>query len=348
MTTLRNPPVATDDSPVELPVDAVESTRMSFGSHLEELRSCVIRALLGVVLAGIVCMYFGQRILAFLCEPLWAVQYANGLTPHLQVLSPTGAFSAYLKIGALSALIVAMPWVIYQLWRFVAAGLYTHEQRFMRLFVPVSIGLFALGVLFLYYVVLPLVLQFFISFNRSFETQAFAPTGLHRLLLPSTDAVPESATDAAPFRLPLLTEDPPNPGDYQAWVNATTRRLVYKTPSGYWSMPFDVGPIRSPMQSEFAVDFYVSFVLLLALGFGLAFETPIVVIFLAWSRIVSTAAMRRARRYVLLGCVVVGAVLTPPDVISQILMAGPMYLLFEAGLFVARMTERRHIAPAGG
>ena len=100
------------------------------------------------------------------------------------------------------------------------------------------------------------------------------------------------------------------------------------------------------MQSQFAIDYYVSFVLVLALAFGIAFETPIVVLFLAWSRLVSTRTMARGRRYVLLGTVVVAAVLTPPDIISQLLLALPIYLLFELGLLVARTTERKKPAEA--
>jgi sec-independent protein translocase protein TatC len=95
------------------------------------------------------------------------------------------------------------------------------------------------------------------------------------------------------------------------------------------------------MHSQFALDFYISFVLTLALAFGIAFETPIVVFFLSWTKLVPTAKMAAGRRYVLLAVVVTAAILTPPDVISQLLLAGPMYLLFELGLVIARIIERR-------
>ena len=101
------------------------------------------------------------------------------------------------------------------------------------------------------------------------------------------------------------------------------------------------GTTSDPMQSQFAVDFYISFVLMLALAFGIAFETPVVVFFLAWSGIVPTATMVRSRRYILLGTVIASALLTPPDIISQMLLAGPMYLLFELGVLVARFAERK-------
>ena len=98
------------------------------------------------------------------------------------------------------------------------------------------------------------------------------------------------------------------------------------------------------MQSRFALDYYISFVLMLALGFGVAFETPVVVYFLARTGLVTTTAMKRVRRYVFLGAVISAAMLTPPDIISQLLLAGPMYLLFELGLLIAQAVERRPAA----
>src|SRR3990172_4500330 len=128
----------------------IEATRMSFGEHLEELRSCLIRALVGVAIVAVFTFIFGRDILNIIFRPLWMVQFANGLQPNLQALAPTDAFTAYLKISLLSALILAMPWVLHQTWNFVALGLYTKEKRFIRGVVWASSGLFVLGVLFLY------------------------------------------------------------------------------------------------------------------------------------------------------------------------------------------------------
>ena len=114
------------------------------------------------------------------------------------------------------------------------------------------------------------------------------------------------------------------------------------------SISLETGVSGHVMRSQFAIDFYISFVLMLALAFGIAFETPIVVFFLGWTGIVPTATMVRGRRYVLLGTLVASAILTPPDIISQMLLAGPMYLLFELGIGIARLVERRSAANAGG
>jgi len=320
---------------------------MSFGDHLEELRHCLLMALAGVAVATVGCLLIGKHLLAIIYHPLLVVQHANGLSPNLTALSPTAGFAAFLKIGFLSGLIVSMPWVMYQIWKFVSTGLYDHERRFVRAIVPTSTALFVTGVLFVYYVVLPVVLNFFVSFNRSFPVSDLAPTAFQRLLLPSTEEADAPVPAAPPLKLPVLRSDPATPADGDAWINESTRRLVTKTPSGIYSVGLEPGANSVAVRSRFAIDFYISFVLMLALGFGIAFETPLVVFFLAWAGLVTTAAMRGARRYVILVCVVLGAVLTPPDVVSQLLLAGPMYLLFELGLLAARTVDKRHASAAG-
>ncbi len=313
---------------------------MSFGDHLEELRGAVLRSLLGVVLGTILSLAFGRLLIEAVCRPLLIAQQANGLQPSLQVLAPAGAFLAYVKIGLLTGLLLSMPWVLYQIWLFVATGLYPHESRFVRRLIPTSLGLFALGVAFLYFIVLPIVLHFFIRFNQRFEAPSLDPTGLQKLLFDRPDDTPEFPGDAPTSAFPMLPGNPKDVANGTAWINTRSHRLMVQTPDGLWSVPLERGVSSPTMRSMFALDQYISFVLLLALAFGIAFETPIVVFFLAWSGIVPTATMARGRRYVLLAAVVMAAILTPPDVISQLLLAGPIYLLFELGIFVARMTER--------
>jgi len=328
--------------------DSMETTRMSFGDHLDELRHCLIRALIGVTLAAVFTFIFGREILEIIFRPLWTVQFANGLQPNLQVLAPTDAFTAYIKVSALSAVILSMPWLLHQLWRFVAAGLYMRERRFVRSLVWSSSGLFLVGVLFLYFIVLPLVLQFFITFNRAFGVADLSPSALQSILLPDPIPASETIQAEAPTPLSVRRDDPTEakPGD--AWVNSVTRRLMFRTADGVLSAPLEPGPTSPAMQSQFAVDQYISFVLMLSLAFGVAFETPVVVCFLAWTGLVTTATMAGGRRYIILGTIVVSAVMTPSaDILNQMMLAVPIYLLFEAGLWVARRTERRKMAHAG-
>ena len=330
--------------------ETIESTRMSFGDHLEELRTALVRALLGVGAVAVVTLIYGREILEIIFRPLWMVQFNNGLQPNLQALAPTDAFTAYLKVSALSALIIAMPWVLRQGWKFISIGLYHREQKFVRGIVWASSGLFIVGVLFLYYLVLPVVLQFFITFNRAFGPADLTPFAVQSLLISHSPPPPETPSNVSPEQLPLRSADPTNPRPGEIWVNSTTRRLMLKTgenPADIWSIPFEPGAISPAMQSQFAVDQYISFVLLLALAFGFTFETPIVVVFLSWSGLVATATMSKSRRYVFLGTIVVSAILTPTaDILNQSLLAGPMYVLFELGLFVAKRIERNQPATA--
>ena len=181
---------------------------MSFGDHLEELRGYITRSLVGIGLAVVICLFFGKTILAWIYRPLLVVQHANGLTPNLQVLSPTAAFTAYLKVGLLSGMILAMPWTIYQVWRFVASGLYASERRFVKMLLPISMGLFVVGVLFLYYIVLPVVLQFFVRFSQDFPIRDLAPTGFQRLLISDSEPAPPTAPPGATTTFPVYREDP--------------------------------------------------------------------------------------------------------------------------------------------
>ncbi len=324
--------------------DPVEEARMSFGDHLEDLRSTVIRALVGVVIATVGALACGNGVLEIVFRPLWLVQRANGLQPNLQSLAPSDAFTAYLKMAVMVGLIVSMPWVLYQAWSFVAAGLYSHEKRFAKTLTFASSGLFVAGVFFLYFIVLPIVLQFFITFNRAFEAGAIAPAGLERLILGAEAERITEYSEEALAQIPVFSGDPKasKPGD--AWIDSTTSRLIIKRSEGYWSVPLEPGSVAPAVDSQFAVPAYISFVLMLSLAFGIAFETPIVVCFLAWSGIVTTAVMAKSRRHVILAMVVFSAVLTPPDVISQVLLALPMYCLFEGGLRIARVVERRKAA----
>jgi len=318
-----------------------KTTRMSFGDHLEELRSCLMRAFFGVGIGAIVCLLFGKEILAIVFRPLLIVQDANGLQMELQALAPTAGFIAYLKIGFLSGLVLTMPWVIYQAWRFVAMGLYKHERRFVKKLLPASMALFVIGVLFLYFVVLPVVLHFFITFNRGFTPPDLSRSGHYGWLLPTEEPVDTEPETETPVELPVLMEDPSDPKPNTAWVNKEQKRLKVATKDGLWSAALEPDEGVSSVHSQFAIDFYISFVLMLALAFGIAFEMPIVVFFLAWSGIVPTATMAKGRRYVMLGIVISAAIMTPPDVVSQLLLACPMYGLFELGLLTGRLVERR-------
>jgi len=317
---------------------------MSFGEHLEELRWRLIRALVAVGVGTVVAFAFSEHVMAFLVRPLVLAMRNRGLSPTLLALQPTEVFVVVLKMSLLTGLIISAPYALYQIWAFVAAGLYPHERRWVTRIFPISVGLFAGGVAFLFYIVLPLVLNFLIGTSQWVPFTTAEPNAVLRRLLPgtvpTTRPAAEDATDLA--RLPVLSEDPVDPPMYSAWINGPEGRLkVYLGQGRYFTADLQSAERRALVQPGFALSYYISFVTNLALGFGLGFQVPLVVVFLSRVGLVSASEMASGRRYVILLSFVAAAVLTPPDVASQVLLAVPIIVLFEAGLLAARLMERR-------
>ena len=344
--TSEKPPVTDVATPTLPDENETKAARMSFGEHLEELRTRLIRALVGLVVGTIISLIFARDVLEILYKPLLTVLYAHGQRPSLMAMDPSAPFMAFLKMGVLCGLILSLPWMAYQGWMFVSAGLHKHERRFAGLFGPTSAGLFAAGVLFMYFIVLPIVLNFFVGFNERFSLPELGGGGLTDLLLGGSAGATTQPAEASPpledwFQVPLVAEDPTEPPPGTIWVNTMERRLNVQTADELWTISLEKSRAGGVVRSEIGLKFYISFVLTLALAFGIAFELPVAVVFLAMTGIVTTAAMARSRRYVIFSIFIATAILTPPDVISQILLALPMIALFEGGLLVARVIERR-------
>ena len=242
--------------------DLLFNSTMSLGDHLEELRSRLILALLGLVICAVIGFCFGTKIIAFIEKPYIS---AMGTEARLQTLAPADGFVSYVKIALVTGLIISSPWVFYQLWMFVAAGLYPNEKRYVNLAAPFSAALFIAGALFFIFVVAPLTLNFLVKFNKNI-----------------------------------------------LGVN-----------------------------SQFTFQNYISFITHLMLVFGIAFQTPTAIFFLNKTGLVSIRALRSSRKYVLLVIFVVAALATPPDVVSQVTLALPLYLLFEAGILISYLASRR-------
>jgi len=236
---------------------------MPLVEHLIELRSRLVKIAAGVVGLFAVLLPFNQTIFELVSKPLLAA------VPTGQMII-TGAAAPLLvpfKLTFLVSLFLAMPIVLYQVWAFVAPGLYRKEKRFALPLLASSIILFYMGVAFAYYVVFPLIFGFFGSID----------------------------IEGAPW-----------------------------TP--------DIGS-------------YLDFITSIVLAFGVAFEVPIATVLVVWAGFTTPAALGKARPYVFLGCFVVGMLLTPPDVISQTLLAIPVYLLYEGGLIMSRLFARKPEEP---
>ncbi len=242
-----------------------ESDReQSFLEHLVELRSRLIRACLSVFIVLVCLLPFARDLYATLAAPLMARLPAGSSMIAIDVVSP---FLTPFKLCLLLALMVAMPYVLYQLWAFVAPALFKHEKRLARPLLFSSIALFYLGCAFAYFVVFPLVFSFL--------------------------------TRIAPEGVEVMTD----------------------------------------------ISKYLEFVTTLFLAFGLTFEVPIATIILVATGITTPEKLTRMRPYVVVGAFALGMLLTPPDVISQTLLAIPMWFLFEVGIILSRILVNNKETP---
>lgn len=236
------------------------STSETFISHLIELRDRLLRIVIGIVLTFVVLFPFADQIYTLLAQPLLSSLPAGGQMIATEVTTP---FFVPMKMAMMTAFIVSLPHTLYQMWAFVAPGLYAHERRFMMPLVVASTLLFLIGMAFAYFLVFPVVFGFI--------------------------------TGYAPEGVAVMT---------------------------------DIGS-------------YLDFVITLFMAFGLAFEVPIAVIALVGFGLVKISTLKEIRSYVIVGAFIIGAIFTPPDIISQFMLAVPLWLLYELGILLAGVIERK-------
>lgn len=224
-------------------------------AHLLEFRDRVLRILAGIAVVFVPLAYFSQEIYALTAEPLMKLMPPGTSMIATEVASP---FFAPLKLAMILAVAVSMPLTLFQVWAFVAPGLYKSERRLVTPLLISSTLLFYLGMAMAYFLVLPTVFSFLIS--------------------------------VAPDGVAVMTD----------------------------------------------INKYLNFVLAIFLAFGLAFETPVAIVLIIKTGFVTPQQLRDSRGYVLVGCFVVAAVLTPPDVVSQFLLAVPTYILYEIGIIAGQ------------
>jgi len=320
----------------------IDDKPMSIGEHLEELRKRSWLAIVGILPIFCLGLYFGHQILQLIVDPLIEALKAKHIAGGgMMTTSVLEGFSNYLKIATVLAVVVGGPWIVYQTWKFVAPGLYARERRFFYILSPMSVMFSALGLVFMYKVMLPFVLFFFVTFNEGLlvqppTPQVDMPAGMHL------------------SSLPTFAGDPKNPRPGEMWLN-TEREAVRvalphpdakdKSPEEQAKMPPLV--LSLPLHSDsfvvqqYKVAEYVSLVLTFAFAFALTFQTPVVVLLLGWIGIIDVRTIGRYRKWALLVCTAIAAVVTPPDFWSMVSLMVPMYMLFEVGVILLR------IMPAG-
>jgi sec-independent protein translocase protein TatC len=227
---------------------------ISLFDHLLELRDRLLRSVIVVIIVFCCLVYFAQDIYQYVAQPLLAVMPEGSQMIATDVASP---FFAPFKLTLVLSLFIAMPFVLYQIWSFVAPGLYSSEKRLVAPLMFGSTLLFYSGIAFAYFLVFPVVFAFF--------------------------------TSVAPEGVVIATD----------------------------------------------ISSYLDFILKLFFAFGAAFEIPIAIILMCWTGMTTPDSLREKRAYVVVGAFVIGMLLTPPDIISQTMLAVPMLILFEIGIIIA-------------
>ncbi len=314
---------------------------MTLGEHLEELRSRSIRAFASIGISAVICYIFINTIMGFLTTPVFAVYRRHNLDPQMVSLAPAEAFLTDLKVAILTGMILASPYAISQLWGFVAAGLYPNERRWVRRFAPASIALFFTGVTFLLLIVSPLLLDFLLTYRNSLPNIDLTS----RFILPARELTqPGPDIDlwerTAPF--PILARDPVEPPEAQPWVSLRDREIRIRLGDEH----FTVAHLRrvtggNILQPVMRISEYIIFIIHLSIAFGIGFQVPVVVTFLAAAGIAEARDMAKFRRHILFGMACGASFITPPDVTSLVMLLGPMAGLFEIGLAIARIIERK-------
>ena len=326
---------------------------MPLGDHIEDLRRRLILALLGLVPILLVALIFGREIIDWMLVPLRETLRNRGLPPVVQVTGPMETFGAYIRVSLAVAVLFGLPWLLYQAWKFAAPGLYAAERRFVYVLAPMSIGLTGAAIAFLYFIMMPLVLTFFIGFGQTLGGQDPG-----RAEPPPAMVFPE---------IPALPGDPPNPGPGQMWINTRLQELriaVGSLPAVEVADPEEVLPEDEPppkvrilgsplaltagLSQQFRVSEYIKLMFHLTLAMAVAFQTPVAVLLLCWTGLIDPRRMGKYRKYAILASAVLGAVLTPADPLSMIALAVPLYVLYELGLWIARVLPAEKLAGGAG
>ena len=325
--------------------DSALGILMSFGDHLEELRRRILLGIVVPVPVAILLFAFAGQIRSFLCIPLVDALLANGLPGTLQVMSPLETLMIDMKLSLIGAFIVGAPWVLWQAWLFIRPGLYQHERRFVRLLLPGSALLAAAGAALLYWVILPAMLTILVGMS--------APPATLATKDPSATGDAAALVAAIPA-LPTLASDPANPRAGQMWINTAAHAIHVAVPAGGAgdasagdaAVQIMALPLTRPgeISQAFRLSEYLDFVLTMFLCVAIAFQLPVAMLLLSWTGLVRADWLRSKRRFALLGVVLAAAVISPGDVLSLVMLAVPLYLLFELSLVLMDVATPRAVA----
>jgi sec-independent protein translocase protein TatC len=313
-----------------------EHYRMSIGEHLEELRGRLILGLMGFLVGAIIALALGKHvIIPFFTHPLTQAQVRCGLNPQLYYTEPAQPFVVYMEISIICGTVIASPWLLYQLWQFVAAGLYEKERRMVTKYLPLSIVLLFAGEITLYFLVLPVTLEFFFRFGDSLP-----------ILGQSAHIDPHPPT-TQPFALPIYRGDPPQPRtNGQVWIDADRNRLNSYFNDQTHTIFLGTENLAAPM---ITLPQYIDMVEGMLVAFGVSFQLPLVIMALVSVGIVELSFLRSMRRYIYFAIAVVAAFIIPDVATGWIMLMVPLFGLYELGIYLgARSLRKKAAAEAAG
>jgi len=297
-----------------------DAATMSIGDHIEDLRKRIIWSIIPPLPLAVLFVLFADPIVRWFLVPLYNVLDKHGLPTHVQVLRPPEFLMVEMKIAIGAAILVAGPWILFQLWKFVSPGLHEHERRFVYFLIPGSVILCVTGLSLMYYIMLPLILEFMVTLAGGVTVQTE--------LIAIGDSI-------SPLTIPVLEEFPSVAAAGDTWVKMPEGVLEIAIPATEEGMletlqiPMNRGSLIS---QQFQLSSYLGFVLLLMFAIGIAFQLPMVMLLLGWLGIVTPTWLRKNRKYALLILGIVSAMITPQDAVSMLMMLIPLYLLYELGI----------------
>ena len=336
-----------------MPLDQQQDLRtpdgslMSFGDHLDELRRRLILGLVVPLPLMIILFPFASDIRGVLTRPVFGALRSEGLPAQLQAMNPAETLATDLKLSIIFALVLGFPWILWQAWKFIEPGLYRQERRFVHLLIPGSIVLTLSGLALLYFGMLPLMLRVLIAFGMPGNVVTYPAGGTG---VGDTEAVvaPDGVSDEA-SRIMVLEERPADLEPGTMWITPDSDELNIAVPTRDGSGE-ELRVLMIPMVPEgmvlqqYRLREYINFILILMVGISIAFQMPLVILLMGWLGLIRPEVLERNRRYALLGCGVVSAVITPADIVSMILMLVPLYALYELGILLLKVAPADRVA----
>ena len=328
MTTATEPPLKKEHQKFD-----PDEFRMTIGEHLEELRKRLVYGLLGFAIVLIVFMVpaVGNRAMEVLCKPLTDGLKKYHLPSQVYVNGLTEGFMTYLQICIVAGLVFAGPWLIFQMWLFISAGLYPNERKAVTRYIPLSLTLFVAGVLFVYFVVLPLTVNFFLSFNAE---------------LPSPTNVNVVVKGAKGLSVPVFEGDPEDQTGPSIWFNSVDQQIKLRLPAidathpgGLRDHPVHLRkPNRLPHHPRRLHRLRIHLHARVRRGV----PVPLVLLALVSIGIIDTALLRKHRKIVWFIMTILAAVMAPGDIVTSMLaLLIPLVFLYEFGIWLAEFGEKK-------